>query len=54
MLRAAILFFVMALIAAFLGFTGIAANAAWIGKIMVFVFIALAIASFIVGRRSPA
>ncbi len=49
MLHYALMFFVVALIAAFLGFGGIAASAAGIAKILFFVFLALTIASFLLG-----
>jgi uncharacterized membrane protein YtjA (UPF0391 family) len=55
MLRLAILFFVIALIAAFFGF-GLMANMTWeAGKIVFFVFIVLAVLSLIGGawRRPP-
>ena len=48
MLHYAVVFFVIALIAALFGFGGIAAGAAGIAKILFFVFLALAIGSFIV------
>ncbi len=50
MLRFAIGFLVIALIAAFLGFTGIGAGAAGIAKVVFFIFIVLALASFFFGR----
>ncbi len=49
MLHYAIVFFVIALIAALFGFGGIAAGAVGIGKILFFVFIVLAVASFLFG-----
>lgn len=49
MLHYAIVFFVIALIAALFGFGGIAASAVGIAKILFFVFIVLAIASFLFG-----
>jgi uncharacterized membrane protein YtjA (UPF0391 family) len=49
MLHYAVVFFVIALIAALFGFGGIAAGAVGIAKILFFVFIILAIASFIFG-----
>jgi uncharacterized membrane protein YtjA (UPF0391 family) len=56
MLRAAIVFFVIALIAMFLGMNGIAGMSAEVGKLLLFVFLALAVISFVVslasGRRS--
>lgn len=49
MLYYAVVFFVIALIAAVLGFGGIAGASAGIAKILFFVFLALTIASFVVG-----
>lgn len=51
MLRWAILFFVVALIAAVFGFGGIAGEAAWIGKILLVVFVILAVVSMVMGGR---
>jgi uncharacterized membrane protein YtjA (UPF0391 family) len=47
MLHYAVVFFVIALIAALFGFTGIAAGAASIAQVLFVVFIVLAIASFV-------
>lgn len=52
--RWAILFFVIALIAAVFGYGGIAGDAAWIGQILLFVFLILAVVSLIFGRRTTA
>lgn len=49
MLHYAIVFFVIALIAALFGFGGIAASAVGIAKILFFVFIVLAVVSFLFG-----
>jgi uncharacterized membrane protein YtjA (UPF0391 family) len=49
MLHYAVVFFVIALIAAVFGFGGIAASAVGIGKILFLVFAVLAIASFLFG-----
>lgn len=49
MLHYAIVFFVIALIAALFGFGGIAASAVGIGKILFIVFIILAVASMMFG-----
>lgn len=49
MLHYAVVFFVIALIAALFGFGGIAASAVGIAKILFFVFAALAILSFVFG-----
>lgn len=49
MLHYALVFFVIALIAAFFGFSGVAASAAGIGKILFMGFIVLAVLSLIGG-----
>jgi len=49
MLYYAIVFFVIALIAAALGFGGIAGAATGIAKVLFFVFVIMAVASFIIG-----
>ncbi|MES2571094.1 MAG: DUF1328 domain-containing protein [Verrucomicrobiota bacterium] len=53
MLNWAITFLVIALIAALLGFGGIAGSAVGIAKILFFVFLVLFIVSFLLGRRAP-
>jgi uncharacterized membrane protein YtjA (UPF0391 family) len=53
MLRWAILFLVVALIAAAFGFGGIAAESAWIAKILFFLFLILFVVSLLMGRRGP-
>ena len=53
MLRYAIIFFVIAIIAAVFGFGGISAEAAWIAKILFFVFLILFVVSLVLGRKSP-
>jgi uncharacterized membrane protein YtjA (UPF0391 family) len=50
MLRYILVFFIVALIAAFFGFANIAANAAAIAEILFFVFLALTVASFLLDR----
>ncbi|MGH8444309.1 MAG: DUF1328 domain-containing protein [Solimonas sp.] len=52
MLHYAVVFFVIALIAAFFGFSGIAAGAVSIGKILFFVFLIMAVVSLLLGRRA--
>lgn len=47
-------FLVIALVAAVLGFGGIAAGAASIAKVLFFAFLVLAAVSFILGRRATA
>jgi uncharacterized membrane protein YtjA (UPF0391 family) len=54
MLHYAVVFFVIALIAAVFGFGGIAASAVGIGKILFIVFAILAVASFLFGIVSRA
>ncbi len=49
MLHYAVVFFVIALIAALFGFGGIAASAMGIGKILFVVFAVLAVVSFLIG-----
>ena len=49
MLHYALVFLVIALIAAVLGFGGLAASAAGIAKLLFFVFVALALISFLWG-----
>lgn len=49
MLHYAVVFFVIALIAALFGFGGIAAGAVGIAKVLFFIFIVLALASFLFG-----
>lgn len=55
MLHYAIVFFVIALIAAVFGFGGIAAGAVEIAKILFFVFLVIAAVSLVMGlmRRGP-
>ena len=50
MLHYAIVFFIIALIAALLGFTGIAASATGIAKILFVVFLIMAVVAFVVNR----
>jgi len=49
MLHYAVVFFIIALVAALFGFGGIAAGAVGIAKLLFYVFVVLAIASFVVG-----
>ena len=55
MLRYALIFFVVALIAALFGFGGIAAAATEIAKILFFIFVVLFVISLVAGlvRRGP-
>ena len=52
MLYWAIIFFVVAIVAAIFGFSGIASETAYIGKILAVIGIILALVSFIFHRRS--
>ena len=54
MLHWAATFFVIAIVAALLGFTGIAGSAIEIAKILFFVFIILSIGMFFFGRTRAA
>jgi uncharacterized membrane protein YtjA (UPF0391 family) len=51
MLHYAIVFFLVALVAAFFGFGGIATDAAWIAKVLFVVFLIMALVSLVFGRR---
>jgi len=51
MLNWAVTFFIIAIIAAVLGFTRIAGSAIDIAKILFFIFLILAVISFVLGRR---
>ena len=53
MLSWAVTFLIIALIAAVLGFGGIAGTAVGIAKIIFVVFLVLFVLSFIMGRRAP-
>jgi uncharacterized membrane protein YtjA (UPF0391 family) len=53
MLRWALLFLVVAIIAAVFGFGGIAADAAWIARALFVVFLILFVVSLILGRGAP-
>lgn len=54
MLRWAIVFAVLALVAGLLGFVGLQGDFAYVAKILLFVFIVLFVISLIFGRGSPA
>jgi uncharacterized membrane protein YtjA (UPF0391 family) len=54
MLKWALIFLVVAILAAVFGFGGIAGDAAWIAKILLVVFLILAVVSLVLGRRGPA
>jgi len=52
MLRWAVVFLVVAIIAAVFGFGGISADAAWIAKILFFLFLVIWLLAFFIGRRA--
>jgi uncharacterized membrane protein YtjA (UPF0391 family) len=55
MLQAALALFLIAIVAALFGFGGLAAGAAGVAKIVMFVFLALAVVSLVIGLiRRPA
>jgi uncharacterized membrane protein YtjA (UPF0391 family) len=54
MLRWALAFAVLALVAGLLGFVGLQGDFAYVAKILLFVFIVLFVVSLIFGRGSPA
>ena len=54
MLHYAVVFFILALIAGVLGFGGIAAGAATIGKILFVAFLVIAIVSLFAGKKPAA
>ena len=51
MLHYALIFIIVALIAAVFGFGGIAGTALWIAKVLLFVFIVLLVISLLTGRK---
>ncbi len=51
MLRYTVVFFVIALIAAVFGFGGIAAGATEIAKVLFFIFLAMTIVSYLIGKK---
>jgi len=51
MLRWALAFLLIAIVAAVFGFGGIAGEAAWIAKVLLFVFLILFVVSLVFGRR---
>lgn len=53
MLRWAIMFAVLALLAGVLGFGGMSADFAWIARVLLVVFLVLFVVSLVVGRGSP-
>ena len=53
MLQWAVVFFIIAIVSAVFGFSGVANDTAYIGKILAVIGIILALVSFIFHRRSP-
>ena len=52
MLRWALMFLVIAIVAAVFGFTNIAGTSAWIAQVLFFVFLVLFVVSLVFGGRS--
>ena len=52
MIYLAVIFFIIALVAAVFGFGGLASDSAYIAKILAFIGIILAVLSFLFGRRA--
>lgn len=52
MVRFAIIFAILALISAVLGFGGLSADFAWIAKVFLLVFVVLFVVSLVFGRRA--
>ncbi|WP_029606188.1 DUF1328 domain-containing protein [Kozakia baliensis] len=50
LLRWTVVFLILALLAGVLGFGGISADFAYIGKILFFIFLVLLVVSFVLGR----
>ena len=53
MLRFAVVFLIIALIAGAMGFTQIAGESSWIAQVLFFVFLVLFIVSIVFNRRTP-
>ena len=53
MLNYAVIFLLVAIVAAVFGFGGIAADSAWIAKILFVVFLVLFAGSLLLGKRQP-
>lgn len=53
LLQWTVIFLIVALIAGGLGFGGLAADSAWIAKVLFFIFLVLFIASFFFGGPTP-
>jgi uncharacterized membrane protein YtjA (UPF0391 family) len=53
MIRWAVLFFLVAIVAAVFGFGGFAQEAAWFGKILCGLFLILFVISLLLGRKAP-
>jgi uncharacterized membrane protein YtjA (UPF0391 family) len=53
MLRWALMFLVIALVAALFGFTGVAGTSIFAARILFFVFLVLFVVSLVAGNRSP-
>lgn len=51
MLRWAVIFLIIAIIASVFGFSGIAADSAWIARVLVVVFLVLFVVSLLTGKK---
>ena len=52
MLRYALIFLILALVASVLGFGGIAGDAAWIARVLLIIFVVMFLVSLVMGRTS--
>ena len=53
MLRYAIIFLIVALIAEVFGFSGVAGEASWIAHVLLVVAVIFIVVSFVTGKRGP-
>ena len=53
MLRWALIFLIVALVAGLLGFWGLEGTAMWMAKVLFIVFLILFVVSLVLGRRGP-
>jgi uncharacterized membrane protein YtjA (UPF0391 family) len=53
MLRYALIFLILAIVASVLGFGGIAGDAAWIARVLLIIFVVMFLVSLVMGRRVP-
>jgi len=53
MLRWALIFLVVAILAAVLGFGGIAADAAWFARVLFYIFLVLFVVTLVLNKKGP-